>query len=180
VKKQLAIALGALGFVGCGQPANSLTGSLDEIAPLQFDSTVVRADPDVLVIEYDRFPQAQGTQVDAGPAATGAGGTDVVFKVAIQIAGLQLNKDLDLDLTSATSDGTPRTSCTRAVGTDPRRDLPPVKRGELVRDSDVNIGQPAKGHFHILFGEGGEIGEGRTVDGTFSAPAQDANPWAQP
>lgn len=167
-------ALVALGLCGCSQPPNSLTGSLDEIASLQFDSTVVRASPDVLVVEYDRFPQG-----GAGDAGAG-GGTDIPFKMSVKITGLQLNKDLTIDLTSATADGLARTSCVRSVSNDPRRDLPPIKRGELVLDSDVNIGKVATGHFHILFGEGGQIGEGRTVDGTFSAPAQDANPGSQP
>lgn len=176
MSRRVAIALAAaVGLAGCNGPANALTGSLDEVAPLQFDTVVVRASPGVLVLEYDRFPQ--GGAADGGLSA--AGGTEVVFKMTVLIAGLQLNKGLTIDLTSTTPDGTPRTSCGRAVGTDPRRDLPPITRGTLVLDSDVNLGAQAQGHFNILFGEGGQIGEGRTVDGSFSAPAQDANPGSQ-
>ncbi|MBS2031325.1 MAG: hypothetical protein JST54_25725 [Deltaproteobacteria bacterium] len=165
----MAALAGSTLLPSCGGGGNSLTGSLDEISPLTFDSVVVRASPDVLVVEYDNHPL--GT-VDGGAS----GGTDVAFKIAINIDGLTLNKGLDIDLTSALNDGTPRVACTRAVGQDPRRDLPPVARGDLVLDSDVNYDANASGHFHVLFAEGGQIGEGRTVDGTFSAVVQNADP----
>jgi hypothetical protein len=173
-----AALVSALGLWGCGSGSNSLTGSLDEVAPLEFEAVVVRASNNVLVLEYDGFPQ--GTTGDADGGSGGAGGTDVVFKMAVNIQGLKLDNGLDVDLTSRLDDGSPRVACTRAVGDDPRRELPPIQMGNLILDSDVNIGQNASGHFHILFGEGGQVGEGRTVNGTFSAPTQDADPGSQP
>jgi len=165
----MAALAGSMLVPSCGGASNSLTGSLDEISPLTFDSVVIRASPDVLVVEYDNHP--------LGTADGGAGGgTDVTFKIAINIDGLTLNKGLDIDLTSSLNDGTPRVSCTRAIGEDPRRDFPAIERGDLVLDSDVNYNQTASGHFHVLFAEGGQIGEGRTVDGTFSASVQQADP----
>lgn len=165
----MAALAGAVLLPGCSGGGNTLTGSLDEISPLTFDAVIVRASPDVLVVEYDNHPLGS---VDGGAT----GGTDVTFKMAINIDGFQLNKGLDIDLTSSLNDGTPRVACTRAVGQDPRRDLPPIERGDLVLDSNVNYDQTTSGHFHVLFAEGGQIGEGRTVDGTFSATVQNADP----
>lgn len=166
------VASGAL-LGGCAGAPNSLSGSLDEVAPLHVDTTQVRASPEVLVVEYDAFPQGDR---DGGAS----GGTDVVFKLVVDIGGLQLNKDLAIDLASVLPDGTPRVTASRAVGQDPRRDLPRIKRGQLVLESDVNVGQVASGNFHLLFAEGGQVGEGRTVEGHFQAPVADANPGAQP
>ena len=91
-----------------------------------------------------------------------------------------LDQGLDVDLTSTLLDGSLRTSCLRSVGQDPRRNLPLIQRGDLVLDSNVNLDQTASGHFHILFGQGGELGEGRTVDGTFSAVVANAEPGSTP
>ena len=162
-----------LGLCACASPPNALSGSLDEVTPLRFDTSQVRASPDVLVVEYDAFP-------DGNRDGGAAGGTDVIFKLVVDIGGLQLNRDLAIDLAGALPDGTPRVAASRSVGTDPRRDLPRVKRGELVLESDVNVGKIASGHFHLLLAEGGAVGEGRTVEGHFQAPAADANPGAQP
>lgn len=166
------LAAGSLALSGCGQPANTLEGSMDEIASLQFDTTVVRADSNVLVVEYDRHPN--GAVVDGGSAT--ADNFDVAFKMSVLIAGLTLSKGLVIDLTSRLPDGTPRVACSRAQTDDPRREFPPIVRGTLVLDSAVNYDQVATGHFDILFGIGGDLGEGRTVNGTFSVAVENANP----
>ena len=162
-----------LGLCACGKPENSLVGSVDELASLQFDSVVVRADGDVLVIEYDRHPNGL---VSDGGVAGGTDGFDVAFKMTVLINGLTLSQGLDIDLTSHLADGTARVACSRSQTDDPRRAFPPIKRGDLVLDSSVNYDQVAVGHFDILFDEGGDVGEGRTVTGTFSAAVQNANP----
>ena len=172
VRATLAFALAAsLALPACGGP-NQLTGSLDAVAPLQFDAVTVRVDPHVLAVEFDRSAVSDVAVADGGQAA----GADVAFKMAVNIDGLQLDQGLSVDLAAPLEDGRVRASCTRAVGTDPRRDLPPIKRGTLVLDANVNYDQVATGHFHILFDMGGDIGEGRTVNGRFRAVAQNADP----
>jgi hypothetical protein len=163
-----AIGVGALGLglASCGQPDNSLQGSMNEVAPLTFTTTVVRANSNALVVEYQNFPKG--------------GGNDVTFKMVIDIANLTLVKNLPIDLSERLQDGNYRATFSRAVGTDPRRNLPTVKLGELDLDSDIIVGAQARGHFHILFAEGGQVGEGRTVEGTFSAPTQDVLPGGAP
>jgi hypothetical protein len=168
----LAAALGGvLGAMGCGSPANTLTGSLGEVVPYDFDSVSLKADDSTFVVEYDR-----GVPADAD----GGAGGDVIFKMAVNIDGLKLNKDLVVDLAMPAADGSPRVACTRSVGTDPRRKLPPLQRGTLTLHSDINFNLTGTGELHILFGEGGDVGEGRTVDATFSANVQNANSGAQP
>jgi hypothetical protein len=153
-------------LAGCPQAANSLTGSLGEVAPLDFTTVAVRASDTALVVEYQKVPQ---------------GGTaDIIFKLVINPVNLQLNQGLSIDLAELLADGSSRANCIRAVTNDPRRVFPPIKHGELILDSDVNIGKTASGHFNLLFGEGGDLGEGRTVEGTFSAEVGDAAPGGNP
>ena len=49
------------------------------------------------------------------------------------------------------------------------RSLPRIKRGDLVITEGGKIGEKMKGNFSVLFEqEGGDVGFGRTLVGTFS------------
>jgi hypothetical protein len=158
-----ALATALLGLAACAAPPDTLQGSLDEVAPLAFQTVAVRVNPSILVVEYQFVPKGGGAEVPLKMVVTPPDGVPLANGVKINLA------EFDVD-------GNPRAVCSRSAADDPRTRLPPIKLGELDLTSNFAPGSTATGTFHILFGEGGDIGEGRTVDGTFSVTASDPNP----
>jgi hypothetical protein len=85
-----------------------------------------------------------------------------------------------IDLAGTTDGGVLRTSVVHAPGGEPVRNLPSVKRGDLIIYEGGNIGELTKGNFSMLFeSEGGDLGYGRTLVGQFAGEAMDAG-YAEP
>jgi hypothetical protein len=167
ITRPLAAIFGGLAAVSMGScsPPNTLSGSLDSLTSLQFTSVNVRASSTAMVIEYDQ------------PDATS---TDVVFKLVINPENLTLSQGLQIDLSELIDPVTPRATASRSIASDPRTQLPPILRGQLTLNDDVSVGGVASGSFYILFGQGGQLGEGTTVNGSFQATVADTNPGASP
>ncbi len=143
---------------GCAAPPNSLEGSLGALVNLTFQKEEVQVSSSILLIQYQYTP--------------GGGGLEIPFQLEMTPpAGAALAEGTVLDLTGLKPDGTPIVSCTRAFTNDPRTELPPIKNGKLTLTSNFAIGAVASGTFDILFGEGGDVGEGTTLNGTFSTVA---------
>ncbi len=152
------LALLLVSAAGCSPP-NTLQGSLGELVSLSFEKVEVQASSPLLLIQYQHTP-------------TG-GGLEVPFQLELTPPpGQPLANGVQLDLSLKDADGTPRVSTSREATNDPRHTLPPIKFGALTLTSNFAPGATASGQFHILFGAGGDVGEGRTVDGTFSVIAQ--------
>lgn len=153
-----ALAL-ALPLWACGGD-NSLSGSLSEIIALEVSRMEVRRNDQALQVTYMRN---RGVFLD------------VVARIAIAMEGIEVKPGARIDLAGTTDGGVLRTSVVHAPGGEPVRNLPPVKRGDLILYEGGNIGEETKGNFSMLFeSEGGDLGNGRTLVGRFSGVAADA------
>ena len=144
---------------------NGLSGSLGEVFPLDVSSVEVAQNDEAMQITYfrnrgvflDVVVRVSVSLQDEGVAADGG----------VPTIGLKAGKKLDLSGTSPT--GELRCAVTHAPGGEPTRSLPQVKKGDLVISEGGSIGAPMKGNFSMLFeAEGGDVGYGRTLVGTFS------------
>jgi hypothetical protein len=150
---------GLLASVAACSPPNTLQGSLGELVDLTFEKVEVQASSNLLLIQYQHTPHG--------------GGLEVPFQLELTPPpGQPLADGVQLDLSKTDADGNPLVSTSREAPNDPRHTLPPIKLGTLTLTSNFAPGSTASGQFHILFGTGGDVGEGRTVDGTFSVTAQ--------
>lgn len=149
----------ALALSGCG-PSNLLSGSLSELFPLDVSRVEVYRNDDALQVTYLRN---QGVFLD------------VVIRVSIYVRDRELKPGAKFTLAGEYDVGHPRTTVAHAPGGEPLRLLPRVKRGDLHIASGGPAGQPISGDFSMLFeSEGGDLGQGRTLNGGFSGMAIDA------
>jgi hypothetical protein len=160
----LPLALG-LGLSSCLLP-NSLGGSLGEVFPLDLSTVDVHQNLEALQVTYYRN---RGVFLD------------VVVRVSISLQDegvapdggvptLVLKPGTKLDLKGESPTGELRCAITHAPGGEPVRSLPRIKRGDLVITEGGEIGKSIKGNFSVLFEqEGGDVGFGRTLVGTFSS-----------
>lgn len=145
---------------------NSLGGSLSEIFPLDLSRVEVAQNPEALQITYFRN---RGVFLD------------VVVRVSVSLQDegvapdggvptIELTPGKRLDLAGESPTGQLRCAVTHAPGGEPVRSLPRVKKGDLEIIEGGQIGESIKGNFSMLFeAEGGDVGFGRTLVGTFSA-----------
>lgn len=169
-RRALLIATVLLSLVACGVE-NSLGGSLSEVFPLDVSRVEVAQNQEALQITYTRN---RGVFLD------------VVARVSVSLAGdgdpldggvgtIELKPGTRILLGDDGGIGVRRCSVTNAPGGEPVRNLPRIERGDLVITEGGQIGEFTKGTFSLLFSRtGGDVGNGRTLTGSFSGVTIDA------
>lgn len=154
------LGLLALGMtVSCG-PENGLSGSLGEVFPLDISRVEAARNLEAFQVTYFRN---RGVFLD------------VVVRVSVSLAGVEMKPGVKVDLAGEYDPGHPRCVVTTAPGGEPVRVLPRVKRGDFVISSGGEPGGVSRGNFSMLFeAEGGDVGFGRTLGGTFATMTSDA------
>ena len=143
-------------LAGCGGGDNTLGGSVGELFPLDISSVeVLRNDFAVQLTYYsnrDTF-------------------LDVVVRIVVSTKDITLKRGLTIALQGESEPGHQRTAVAHAPGGEAVRTFPKVKKGDLAI-TDIGLeGRPSKGSFSMLFEfTGGDLGQGRTLTGTFSVP----------
>lgn len=163
MKGRILLGLG-LALTSCGVD-NGLSGSLSEVFPLDLSKVEVAQNDEALQVTYyrnrgvflDVVVRVSVSLQDEGVAADGG----------VPTIALKPGKRLALQGESPT--GQLRCAVTHAPGGEPVRSLPRVKKGDLEITEGGTIGKPMKGNFSMLFeAEGGDVGFGRTLVGTFA------------
>lgn len=160
-------------------PRFRLEGSLTQLMNLGYDECRLRLDydpnnplpSDTLGIEFVRLrPMGSGTLDDGGMAMAGDS-EDMVLKIGYALAGDAPPDNQRLDLTFLDQNGISRTTLSRNVANDPRRDFPPLRVGSLYLDRAPNrvTMNIVNGEFNLTFENGIEVASGRTVFGRFAA-----------
>jgi hypothetical protein len=146
--------------LSCG-PDNGLSGSLSEVFSLEVSKAEFARNNEALQITYT---------LNRGVFL------DVVARVSVAMSDVELRLNAPVPLGGeVTEGGVRRCVVTHAPGGEPVRTMPHVKRGDLRLSSGGEPGQLTRGNFSLLFeAEGGDVGGGRTLSGTFLATARDA------
>jgi hypothetical protein len=152
------------GLLGCGGP-NSLSGSVEELFPLEVSRVEILRNAEALQVSYYR---------NAGQDV------DLVVRLTLAAEGLDLRPGKKVNLAGATASGTARTTVVHLSAGEPARILGPVDKGDLSLDEGGSIGQPTSGDFSLSFQRGDSYGAGRSLEGRFSAVAQDASFGPEP
>ncbi|MDC0713829.1 hypothetical protein POL68_35520 [Stigmatella sp. ncwal1] len=164
LKKGLVGLLAGVGLLGCGGP-NSLSGSVEELFPLDVSRVEVLRNAEALQVSYYR---------NAGQDV------DLVVRLTLATEGLDLRPGQKVNLAGFTELGTARTTVVHLSAGEPARLLGPVDRGDLKLDEGGEIGQPTSGDFSLSFQRGDSYGAGRSLEGRFSAVALDAGFGPEP
>lgn len=151
----LGLVLGA--GAGCG-PDNGLSGSLSELFPL-----------DISRVETVRNTEAFQVSYYANHETS----IDLVVQVTVAIPDLNLQSGNKIPLDGEYRPGHQRTTVVHMAAGEPMRQLPPVRRGDLVFSHVGNPGQTTRGNFSMSFGSGGDLGDGRNLSGSFSSTLKD-------
>ena len=156
---------------------NSLGGSVGELFPLDISRVQVERNDEALQITY---LYNRGVFLD------------VVARISVSTRtegmspdGGRLSYDFEpgnsIPLEGTDPYGVQRTAVTHAPGGEPTRSLPPVKRGDITITGGGPIGEETSGNFSMVFeDEGGDLGNGRTLYGTFKGITRDAGFGALP
>ncbi|MFZ5441577.1 MAG: hypothetical protein ACOZQL_16340 [Myxococcota bacterium] len=164
------VVLGAVVLSSCALD-NSLGGSLGEVFPLDISRVEVQKNDEALQITYlrnrgvflDVVVRVSVSMADEGSSADGG------------VPSLELKPGARIPLEGFAPTGVLRAAVTHAPGGEPVRNLPQVKKGDLFITEGGGIGEVTKGNFSMLFEqEGGDVGFGRTLSGTFSGMTLDA------
>ena len=147
----VSLGLG-LGLGGCGP--HDLEGSLTELLPLHYQSSVAQSDGAQATVRF---------QVPRGS------GQDVLLEVSAEISDLNAVPYALINLAETALDGKQRGVVSRTVTGDPLHVFPPILRGTLRFDANFAPGASMPGAFTVTFSEGTEFGAGRTVYGDFQA-----------
>lgn len=161
MKKRLAVLVAACGLAlwSCG-PENGLGGSLGAVFPLDISRVEIARNPEALQITY---------MLNRGVFL------DVVARISVSLEDVVVTPGVKIDLGGLTDAGVERCVVTHAPGGEPVRVMPRVVRGDMVIRQGGEPEQLTKGDFSVLFAsEGGDLGQGRTLFGGFSAEATDA------
>jgi hypothetical protein len=154
-----ALLLAALASGACG-PDNGLSGSVSEVFPLDVSRVEVARNAEALQVTYF---------LNRGLFL------DVVARVSVLVEDVVVKPGLELALAGASDAGVLRCVVVHAPGGEPVRTLPLVKRGQLDLSQGGQAGELTRGSFSIAFEQtGGDLGGGRTLDGTFLGLATDA------
>lgn len=145
-------------LLGCGGPG-ALEGSLSEQVDLSYDAIELQRSDTALAVVFTRAPSG--------------GGKDVVLKVTAATKAVGLTRAVTIDLAELV-DGAARGAVSRAVTGDARRDFPVIKRGTITLEDAPVVGAAVAGDVDILFEQGGALGSGRTVFGSFHAVVTEA------
>lgn len=140
---------------GCG--ANGLSGSLAEAFDLSFSDIVLKRSSTAFQVTY-----------------TKSYGQETVICVTVATQGIDATHGGSINLAAEYAPGHPRAAVSRAVDGEPVRSLPPVVQGDLTLNDPCQAGQDCAGTFSLRFGEGGDLGAGRTLVGIFTGTVQGA------
>ncbi|MCP3105050.1 hypothetical protein LZ198_39910 [Myxococcus sp. K15C18031901] len=152
------LAAGA-GVVACARPDNSLSGSASELFPLDVSKVEILRNAEAFQVSYYR-----NNDLDV----------DLVARITVSTEGLDLRPGSKVNLAGNTPSGLARTTVVHLNAGEPARVFAPVSKGSLELDEGGNPGEDTRGEFGMSFQKGEGYGAGRTLDGTFSAVAQDA------
>ena len=153
----LALSGLALLAYGCASD-NSLGGSVSELFPLDVSRVEVARNPEALQLSYY---STRGEYID------------IVVRITVATQGVDLQPGRKIDLAGEYQPGHLRTTVIHLAWGEPVRNLPPVKSGDLVVSSGGNPGEGTRGNFSMSFDQGGDLGAGRTLYGTFATTALD-------
>lgn len=137
-------------LAACGGE-RALEGSLAEAFDLSFTGIELHQSPKAFQVSYLR-----------------ADGREIVIRVTVVTVGIELEPGVAVDLPGEYEPGHPRATVVRAVAGEPLKTLPAVAQGSFTLDAVVAAGQRTGGSFFIRFGQGGDVGEGRTLNGKFT------------
>jgi hypothetical protein len=141
-------------------PDNGLSGSMSEVFPLEVSRVELKRNEEAIQVTYLRN---RGVFLD------------VVARVSVALKSIKVVPNVGFAIDGEYEANHPRAIVTHAPGGEPIRLLPPIERGELVIQEGGGVDQVTRGSFSILFKkEGGEVGFGRTLNGTFFGKALDA------
>lgn len=158
-RRSIVLCVSVLLFASCAAE-NVLGGSVSEVFPLDVSRVEVYRNEEALQVTYYRN---RGVFLD------------VVVRLAVALKDVDLKPGTKIVLEGEYAPFHPRTSVTHAPGGEPVRSLPPVQKGELHLTGGGAPETLTSGNFSMLFGaEGGDLGGGRTLTGSFSAIAVDA------
>lgn len=143
---------------GCGRD-NALSGSVGELFSLEVSRVEVLRNSEALQISYYNN---RGADID------------LVVRVTVATGDLDIRNGKSFALEGEYQPGHQRTAVIHLAGGEPVRNLPPVKKGDMVLSSGGGPGQSTRGNFSMAFDQGGDLGANRTLSGSFSAVAQDA------
>lgn len=143
---------------GCAAD-NMLGGSVGDLFPLAVSRVEVYRNDNALQVTYYAN---RGTFLD------------VVVRIAVSLAGIDVKDGITIPLQGEGEMGHQRTAVAHAPGGEPVRQFPNVKLGDM-KLAQLGIGlpdgggTPSRGDFSMLFeNSGGDLGQGRTLTGTFS------------
>lgn len=166
MKKALVAAL-----LLCSCLDNSLGGSVSEVFPLDISGTELRRNDQAMQVTYFRN---RGVFLDVVARVSVSLEIDGVaedggVKYLVPVRGSSIAVAGDY------AEGHPRCVVTHAPGGEPVRNLPRIKRGDFVITGGGGVGEETSGTFSLLFeAEGGDLGNGRTLYGTFKGELLDA------
>jgi hypothetical protein len=172
-RRLLLAAVAVLVLLSSCGPENGLGGSLGAVFPLDISRVEIAVNEEAMQVTY---------LLNRGVFL------DVVARVSVSLRDVEMRPGVTIPLGGMTGDGgtmledggvapAPVRRCvvTHAPGGEPVRVLPPVVRGDMVIRQGGVPGELTKGDFSVLFAnEGGDLGQGRTLYGNFSAVASDA------
>ena len=128
---------------------------VSEAFDLSFSDTIIRRSSKAVQVTYLRSE-----------------GNEVVMRVTVDIEDLDISHGGTFNLAEEYSPGHPRAAVSRAVDGEPVRQLPEVVQGEMTLSGSPDPGNNISGEFSVRFGEGGDLGSGRTLNGRFTATVQ--------
>jgi hypothetical protein len=155
----IATLLGVfLGIAAGCSPANGLSGSLSEVFPLDISRVETVRDTEAFQVSY---------------YANHDTSIDLVVQVTVATADLNLQSGSNVGLDGEYRPGHQRTTVVHMAAGEPLRQLPPVRRGNMVFSQLGSPGQNTHGNFSMSFGSGGDLGDGRDLSGSFSSTLKD-------
>ncbi len=148
------------GLLGACGPSTSLSGSVSELFSLDVSRVEIFENAEALQLNY---------------LANRGVSLDVVVRLGVSLKDVVLKPGAKVSLAGEYEPGHPRATVSHQPGGEPLRLLPRVKRGDLHISSGGAVGEPISGDFSLLFDtDGGDLGQGRTLSGTFTGEALDA------
>lgn len=146
-------------LAACG-PNTSLSGSVSELFSIDVSHVEIAQNGEALQVTY---------------LANHGVSLDVVVRLGLALKDVVLKPGAKVSLAGEYEPGHPRTTVSHQPGGEPLRLFPPVKRGDLHISSGGAVGQTISGDFSLVFDiDGGDLGQGRTLSGTFTGEATDA------
>lgn len=143
----------------CGQPPNSLSGSVGEVFALEVSSVTAIRNEEALQLTYLRNRERE---------------LDIVLRVVVALGPEEsLVEGGRLPLEGSSPQGYRRVTLLHVPGGEPARELGEVEDGELRVSGGGELGERLEGDFSARFPEGEGLTAGRNVFGTFDVLLED-------